>query len=142
MKKFKVHITQANPSSINTRRYTEMHLLKGRKVENHKSNRRKTIDHIQENLRKLTTDLETVTVLSGGKRLVESEQRPVDQNASEAENQSTEAAEKAEKIHLALSCHLLLYSPESKAQFSNSSQMLSKKNFSFICDASRHVYLQ
>lgn len=48
MKKFKVHITQANPSSINMRRYTDMHWLKGRKVENHKSNRRKTIDHIQE----------------------------------------------------------------------------------------------
>lgn len=73
MKKFKVHITQANPSRINTRRYTDMHWLKGRKVENHKSNRRKTIDHIQENLRKLTTDLETVTVLSGDKRLIESE---------------------------------------------------------------------
>lgn len=63
-----------------------MYWLKGWKVENPKSNRRKTIDHIQENLS------ETVTVVSRGKRLVASEQRPVDQKASEAENQSREAA--------------------------------------------------
>lgn len=82
--------------------------------------------------RELTTDLsEAVTVLSGGKRLAEREQRPVDQNASEAENQSTEAADKTEKIQQALSCHLLLYSSVSKAQFSNSSQMLSKKTLLF-----------